>query len=1519
MTNIRITAGWRALLAAFAAVLLTTLPDSNVVAAPLAISDVPVFLNATNAEPLVMLALSNDEQLYHKAYTDFDDVDGDGVIDSTYKDIITYYGYFDSSKCYSYSGATDAGNFVPTGTAGGTNGHNCNGSSGGGRWSGNFLNWASMSRMDALRKVLFGGFRSTDTTGATTLERAFVPSDNHAWTKFYSASDLNNYTPYDLSTYSAGITLCNVTPQDSSNHPSQTTTTSPRLRVAKGQFNDWAAQESKQCLWAGENPAGTGAWASNASNPGASPTSTDKIDEFTVRVQVCVSASLVGTEKCKAYGSSLKPVGLLQDFADADQLKIRFGLMTGTYGKRKSGGELRKNVARFTDEVNPADGTFTGTAGIVSSINLMRISRYSYTDPGYGGTDGCPSGQNTWTNGKCSDWGNPMGEMFLEALRYFVGGKSPNPNFTSDDTPWIANLTSPAWVNPYGAASTSPAGGGGSVCAKPNVLPISTGVVSFDNDEYTTASDIPGLSASTLNTNTDNIGANEGINGRQWYVGSLIGGSPNDVCSSQTVNSLSAVTGICPEAAGLQGSFQVGGLAYYAHLHSLQTVGGKATPTVDTYAVSLAPPTPSLKIPVGGSTVTLLPAGYNLRNSNAMQLINFRVISQAADASSGTYFMNFENAPAGSDYDNDMKGYMSYVVSAGTVKVTMWLTGSSAGATQTMGYTISGVTNPGTYYLVSNTNSFTANDGTSKFFSTTTTAVDSACATAGFPGTSDEYGVASAGVLGACHYNVADTGGTVLSRYMRGIKTHTAGSASTGLLKQPLWYAAKYGGFKDIDSDGKPSSTNEWDANGDGTPDNYFFVTNPSLLETQLSNAFNAILAHSGSASGASVNSGSVSSTTRVYEGSFDTSSWGGHLFAFQINTDDSLNPAAAWDAAQKFPVFTSRNILTTGGATGGGIPFQWASLNTTQQAQLHPTDSVANGQARLNYLRGDRSQEQSQGGAFRNRDSPLGDIVDSSPVYVAAPPFRYSDSLEATPYSSFRAAKASRTPMVYVGANDGMLHAFIASANATLPDPAAAGTEQFAFIPSVVFPNLYQLTNVAYNHLYYVDGQPTVADAYFSGAWHTVLAAGLNKGGREIYALDVTNPTSVTESGAASTVLWEFTSNQDADLGYTFSRPAIVRLHNGTWAAVFGNGYNGTGTGHAVLFIVNIKDGTLIKKIDTMSGTGLTPNGLATPAIVDVDSDGIADYVYAGDLLGNLWKFDLNSNSVSSWSIPYAAGSNPAPLFTATDSLGNPQPITEKPSVGFGPAGSGLVVVFGTGKLIEATDRNIDTAHPKVQTFYGIFDPNTGKPADMVSGRSVLQQQTILAEQSVVVPTLQSDGTTVDATDNIRVVSQKKVTLATQRGWYLDLVSPVNGYEGERSISDPILRNGQAIFTTAIPNSDPCAYGGRSWLMDVDALTGGDLSYIAFDLNGDKNFNDNDTVLITLPDGSTVRKPISGWQTDNGMSTKSGVVSDGPIDRLVNGGTNGNCGSNNEPACKTKGVNQGPGATGRQSWRQLR
>jgi len=348
----------------------------------------------------------------------------------------------------------------------------------------------------------------------------------------------------------------------------------------------------------------------------------------------------------------------------------------------------------------------------------------------------------------------------------------------------------------------------------------------------------------------------------------------------------------------------------------------------------------------------VIPAGYNIRDSNAMQLINFRVITQAADNSSGLYFMNYENAPSGSDYDNDMKGYLAYSASSsGNITIEMWLTGSSAGAVQTMGYTITGVQDPGTYYLLANdsqgpTYAFPQKGGQfngSRFFSATIAGIDAAavCGTATAP---------AAGSATECQKTA--WAGTTNNPYIRGLRTHAAGanSANTGLLKQPLWYAAKYGGFKDINNDGTPANAAVWDSNGDGIPDNYFFVTNATNLESQLGNAFNAILSHAGSASSASVNSGSISSTTRVFQAKFDTKTWTGQLLAYQIEangnviTDRTQTPNDfSWEASQKLPAADSRNILTVSN-TGVLIPFRWSTLynystgaSTTMQNLLNP------------------------------------------------------------------------------------------------------------------------------------------------------------------------------------------------------------------------------------------------------------------------------------------------------------------------------------------------------------------------------------------------------------------------------------------------------------------------------------------------------------------------------------------------------------------------------------------------------
>jgi len=484
---------------------------------------------------------------------------------------------------------------------------------------------------------------------------------------------------------------------------------------------------------------------------------------------------------------------------------------------------------------------------------------------------------------------------------------------------------------------------------------------------------------------------------------------------------------------------------------------------------------------------------------------------------------------------------------------------------------------------------------------------------------------------------------------------------------------------------------------------------------------------------------------------------------------------------------------------------------------------------------------------------------------------------------------------MVYVGANDGMLHAF----------NAADGVERLAFIPGAVFSNLPELTKPAYTHQFYVDGTPTVNDVFYSGAWHSVLVGGLNRGGKSIYALDVTNPNGFSETNATSVFKWEYT---DADLGYTYSRPTLARLANGQWAAIFGNGYNATGSGHAILYLVNVADGTLIKKIDTGVGTTATPNGLATPIVIDNDRDSNADYVYAGDLKGNMWKFNLTTNNTSNWDVAYKVGGVPKPLFVAKDSGGTVQPITEKPTVGAGPQGRGFIVLFGTGKFLELTDK-IPT---QTQSFYGVIDQNTGVAAtDMVTSRSVLTQQTILVQQNSTFT-----GPAGTTTTPIRVTSANPVGGATPSGWYMDLLTPVNIFNGEMQVSDPILRSGRVLFTTLIPDANPCSPGGTSWLMEMNALTGGRLTESPFDNNRDGSFTDADMVTVTLPDGTTVTVPVSSVQSQVGIAQRPGLLSGASSDYAYLSGTTQNAGGTN---LQIEVFNPPVSARGRQSWRQVK
>ncbi|MGH9904621.1 MAG: pilus assembly protein, partial [Pyrinomonadaceae bacterium] len=422
--------------------------------------------------------------------------------------------------------------------------------------------------------------------------------------------------------------------------------------------------------------------------------------------------------------------------------------------------------------------------------------------------------------------------------------------------------------------------------------------------------------------------------------------------------------------------------------------------------------------------------------------------------------------------------------------------------------------------------------------------------------------------------------------------------------KNMLWLAGKYGGFIDSNNDGNPnvSSTGtnkiEWDADGDGIPDNYVFANQPDKMVAGLTNAFNDIINRTSSASSVAANSTSLNTGSHIYQARYTSGDWSGQLLSYSISTSGVINPIAEWDTGQLINSQTpgSRVILTYNDAPllgqPDGIPFQWLNLNLAQQSALNTNASGTldlAGLPRLNWIRGDSTNESPSGLAFRKRaTSKLGDIINSNPAYVGPPNAGYPDAS----YATFRSANSSRKPIIYVGANDGMMHAIDASctpsALACTPT-ASSGKEVMAYIPRPVYKNLSKLTSPNYNglpsaHRYFIDGTPTFADVQIGGAWKTILVGGLGAGGQGIYALDVTDPSNFSEGNASSIALWEFTDQHDKDLGYTFSQPQVAKMANGKWAVIFGNGYNNSEsdgasttstTGRAVLYILFIEQGT--------------------------------------------------------------------------------------------------------------------------------------------------------------------------------------------------------------------------------------------------------------------------------------------------------------------------------------------------------
>ncbi len=749
----------------------------------------------------------------------------------------------------------------------------------------------------------------------------------------------------------------------------------------------------------------------------------------------------------------------------------------------------------------------------------------------------------------------------------------------------------------------------------------------------------------------------------------------------------------------------------------------------------------------------------------------------------------------------------------------------------------------------------------------------------------------------------------------------TAGSAYMNLLKAapncvtpttnctwpPVDVNASGGGFAGAGGQGNNGSTSAVLNAGNGnvydlwhaainSRGNAFSAESPQ----DLVNAMASIIARvEGQTKGNSAAAGSapaLTATTQLFVGGYDGTDWHGTVTAYNLATGTGSISSTAWQTTAASILgtgFANRKVFTAsaslpGGtgtiSTSPGIAFNYSSLSGANMISYFGATAAAQNLA-VNYLLGDSSNEQRNGGAFRNRIvTPLGDIVDSAPVYAWKEDQGYAILPEGqsagTGYANYVASKASRTPMVYVGANDGMLHGFDATyAASTSPSTTS---ELLAYVPHNVIPNLAALDNPNYLHAFYVDGPVTVGDAYFgsaggngSPAWRTVLVGTTGAGGRGVFALDVSNPNSF----GASNVLWDLDGsaspfgNGDANLGYTIGQPVIVRLNDGNWAAIFGNGYLST-RGCAVLYIVRLYDG-LVQTIDTSGAAAGTTspctgtnasNGLGSPTPLDLDQNGTTDYVYAGDLQGNLWKFDLSSATNSNWRVAYASGATMVPLFTATNSGGTRQPIVAAPNLGptIGSV-NGLLVYFPTGRMFASGDAS-DTS---TQSVYAVQDQ--GNP--ILSGRSTLVAQTLV-----------SSG---DGTGNENVQSPYAVVnlaSANVNGWYIDLPG-----SGERVLSEPILAAGMLLFPSVIPKAQPCSGGCGGFVYAVNAYSGaGGLGLLMDAANGTSY--DGLATLVGCIKGLTV------------------ISNGGTLDVYASGTGGPNSGGSNPPG---GGGGSGPGSSG--------
>ena len=714
--------------------------------------------------------------------------------------------------------------------------------------------------------------------------------------------------------------------------------------------------------------------------------------------------------------------------------------------------------------------------------------------------------------------------------------------------------------------------------------------------------------------------------------------------------------------------------------------------------------------------------------------------------------------------------------------------------------------------------------------------------------------------------------------------TFTLGLGVAGTLRyDPDYATAQSGDFADIRngaanwppplSFGPARVDDLWHAAVNGGGD-YFSATDSSALAAMLASALSKVRSRLGvGAAVATSRLEPVAGDNQVFLASYRSAAWDGELEARTIDpASGQVSSTALWSAQDKLRAQVAsgtRTILTDDAASRAGRrlkPFTWATLSDDEKAlfgrlcapnprlsQCAGLDAAQlaaiDGEKLVAYLRGSNRDAGAASGLFRWRERVLGDIVNAQPLYVAAPPFHYADA----GYLAYQAAKEARQPMLYAAANDGMLHAFRAGDD-------NAGSEAWAYLPALMLPGLYRLADRNYpaQHRYLLDGSPVAGDicpkappaTCAADEWRTILVGGYGAGGRGYYALDITDP-------AAPRALWQATSAGDADLGLSFGNPVIAKRADGTWIVAFASGYNNVspGNGGGYLTVLNAATGLRLQKIATGAGSIGAPSGLARiSAWVDSPSDNTASRMYGGDLLGNVWRFDIDRGSAVRLA-----------QLGELNGAGT-QPVTTRPELAVvRRAGASYpVVIVGTGSYLGASD----VASTGKQSIYVLKDQLQATGLGQVRGDGVLVRQ-VLGVQ---------DGT--------RAMTAQPVDWARSGGWYVDL-DPGGVSPGERVNVDMQVELGVLKAVGNVPSADVCSQGGAAWLYRLGLASGAVLP--------------GATAAATLVSDQALLTGVSTLRLTGGGTTTLAADSAGGI------------GSYTDPA-----VSAGLGKVRRVDWREL-